>query len=285
MRLPPRILSEATQKMTSVLGIDAAWTSREPSGVALIRKNPDDRWWEYVAVAPSYDAFTALTQDDNVDWHQRPAPGTPRAEQLLAAASELLGRERVAVVAVDMPVSNTPITGRRMSDDEISQRFGANGCGTHSPTRDRPGEISVTLKDSLCCHGYRLAVNCSKEVDRVNSVIEVYPHPALLNLLGRDYRVPYKVSRSNRYWPKTAKHERSCWLVAEFRCIYEALTQEIRGIPDFLPEIPYEGTLTFLKRYEDALDALVCAWVGARYLDGRAEPYGDCSAAIWVPRN
>ena len=253
-------------KMTSVLGIDAAWTAREPSGVALIHKNPDDGCWEYRAVAPSYDAFITLGQGNGIEWCQRPTPGIPDVERLLAVAAELLGRERVAVVTVDMPVSNAPIIGRRPADNAISRRFGANGCGTHSPTHDRPGKISVTLRESLCRHDYRLAVNCPRELDRVKSVIEVYPHPALISLLGCDYRVPYKVSKTNRYWPKTPKHERSCRLITEFRRIYEALTQEIRGIPDFLPELPYEGTLTFLKRYEDALDALVCAWVGAQVL-------------------
>jgi predicted RNase H-like nuclease len=38
-----------------------------------------------------------------------------------------------------------------------------------------------------------------------------------------------------------------------------------------------------LKRYEDSLDILVCAWVGAKYLKGEALPYGDDTAAIWVP--
>ena len=42
-------------------------------------------------------------------------------------------------------------------------------------------------------------------------------------------------------------------------------------------------TLAGLKSYEDALDALVCAWVGTEYLAGRATAYGDCDAAIWVP--
>jgi tetratricopeptide (TPR) repeat protein len=32
-----------------------------------------------------------------------------------------------------------------------------------------------------------------------------------------------------------------------------------------------------------ALDALVCAWVGAKYLVGEVAVYGDAEAAIWVP--
>jgi predicted RNase H-like nuclease len=37
-----------------------------------------------------------------------------------------------------------------------------------------------------------------------------------------------------------------------------------------------------LKRYEDGLDALLCAWVGIKYLDGDVVAYGDDTAAIWV---
>jgi hypothetical protein len=31
------------------------------------------------------------------------------------------------------------------------------------------------------------------------------------------------------------------------------------------------------------IDALVCAWVGMKYLAGEAVAYGDETAAIWVP--
>ncbi len=38
-----------------------------------------------------------------------------------------------------------------------------------------------------------------------------------------------------------------------------------------------------LKRWEDTLDALVCARVGVEYVEGRATVYGDGTAAIWCP--
>jgi predicted RNase H-like nuclease len=50
-------------------------------------------------------------------------------------------------------------------------------------------------------------------------------------------------------------------------------------LPDPAGAIPVTG----LKRYEDSLDALVCAWVGAKYLEGEAVAYGDHTAAIWIP--
>ena len=127
--------------------------------------------------------------------------------------------------------------------------------------------------------GYRLEVSEPGEY----TVIEVYPHPALLSLLGRNYRIPYKVSRSLRYWPSLSVQERADHLVGEFKYIYAGLSSVLHGLPcEFLPSPPYKS-LSFLKRYEDALDALVCAWVGTRYLDRHADHYGDDDAAIWIP--
>jgi predicted RNase H-like nuclease len=50
-----------------------------------------------------------------------------------------------------------------------------------------------------------------------------------------------------------------------------------------LPDAARVPSLAHLKRYEDALDALVCAWVGVCALNGSARAYGDDAAAIWVP--
>ena len=41
--------------------------------------------------------------------------------------------------------------------------------------------------------------------------------------------------------------------------------------------------LAQLKPYEDSLDALICAWVGALYIDGAARALGDAESAIWIP--
>jgi predicted RNase H-like nuclease len=69
----------------------------------------------------------------------------------------------------------------------------------------------------------------------------------------------------------------------QFEKILTALRADIRGIELKLPETEDAVSITRLRRYEDSLDALVCAWVGAKYLAGEAKPYGDDTAAIWVP--
>ena len=265
--------------MKSVLGIDAAWVAKNPSGVALTRADSEGRW-ECVALAPSYDSFIALADGNPVRWGEKPRGGQPEPERLLQAAEQILGGQPVTVVSVDMPISNEPIIRRRQCDRDISVAFGANGCGTHTPNPNSPGAVSDQLRASLADLGYELAVGKPPR-DRV--VIEVYPHPALLRLLNRNYRVRYKVSRARKFWPDLIPNQRANRLITKFQAISAGLTGVLQGIPDFLPPLPYAGSLNALKRYEDSLDALVCAWVGARYLDGCAIPYGDQDAAIWVP--
>ena len=111
------------------------------------------------------------------------------------------------------------------------------------------------------------------------ALIEVYPHTALLGLTGARYRLPYKVSKTNRYWPGQSLEKRVRNLVRVWRDILGKVKEHV-GVE---LEIPVEPrSLAALKRYEDALDALVCAWVGVEFLAGRARGMGDGEAAIWV---
>ena len=56
------------------------------------------------------------------------------------------------------------------------------------------------------------------------------------------------------------------------------LTPPLRGTE---PSSAWWGDMT--AHWAGALDAIVCAWVGACIVDGTAEAFGDQSAAIWVP--
>ena len=96
-------------------------------------------------------------------------------------------------------------------------------------------------------------------------LVEVYPHPALMTLTRAGGSLPYKFSRSRRYWPKNSPAERRAKLLTQFAEIASALKGEIRDIPIELPEPDSMISTSGLKRYEDSLDALVCASVGAKY--------------------
>ena len=191
--------------MIRVLGIDAAWTERHPSGVALVEQHRDG--WRCVRGAPRYEAFFTR---DSVDWrHDVPSSA---------------GFDRIKAI-------------------------GESGCGTHSPTRERPGHIGETLRADLEAQGYELATTATK-VGTTGQILEVFPHTGILDLLSEEYRVPCKVKKTKRYWPDKSVQERRKLL---------------------------------LENQHRILDALVCAWTGIRYLEGRATAYGDVTAAIWVP--
>ena len=133
--------------------------------------------------------------------------------------------------------------------------------------------------------GYALHTNIGRP-QSFPALIEVYPHVALLALLNRNYRVPYKVSRSNQYWKteQLSRGERIQRLLREFQAIKTGLDAQITGIPSFIPMPAEVTTLASLKPVEDMLDGLICAWMGIEHLEGRTTGVGDATAAIWVPK-
>lgn len=257
--------------VVTVLGIDAAWTVRNPSGVALIKGAPGR--WRYVAVAPSYASFVALADGQHICWD---APkfegGVPNAAELLDAARKL-GKARVDVVAVDMPLATVPIVGRREADSAISRAFGRQGCAVHSPNGIRPGALSDRLRADFEDMGFGLATQLG-DLRRSRRLIEVYPHVALLKLLSAPHRLECKVAKAHRYWPTQTRDDRIANLLGVWKEIWCRLSTEIDELPHVLPSATSVRTLAGLKRYEDALDGTISAWVGAKFLEGQAQPYG-----------
>ncbi|RMF11686.1 MAG: DUF429 domain-containing protein [Candidatus Dadabacteria bacterium] len=270
--------------VTGILGIDAAWTETQPSGVVLLEWSPGGRP-RFVAGAPSYGSFLELPEAGMVELAHAGFPGeSPDAAALLHACRRFRpdpGFE-IGVVAVDMPIGPVPIGGRRDCDNGISRRFGAMGCGTHSPSAKRPGPIGEKLFREFEELGFAFANTDTRPGD-VPVIMEVYPHPAVLGLLNLRHRFPYKVSKSRRYWRGTTVRERIVRLLEQFEVLLTALRQEIDDIPLFLPAASEVRFLAELKKYEDLIDALICAWVGAAYLNEKAEPVGGRDGAIWIP--
>lgn len=264
--------AEATMKGKSraVLGIDAAWTPTQPSGVAVAREEPSG--WRLIAVAHSYSRFCYLGDHPSDDDH------APNTSNLLAAATKRCG-QAIDVVAVDMPLSRLPILGRRVSDNLVSTACGAKKCGTHSPSATRPGPLSDALREGFAKAGFPLLTNKRAPC----GLIEVYPHPALVELAGAAERLPYKVSKVRRYWPSANPPERRHNLYRQWGEIVGLLEKQIAGVEAVLQPLPHDASGLRMKAYEDMLDAIVCAWVGTRFLEGTAIGFGDADFAIWIP--
>jgi predicted RNase H-like nuclease len=252
-----------------VLGVDAAWTAHNPSGVALVVETAGR--WRLVELAPSYLAFEALAGFE-------PEGSTPDPKRLLAAARAMAGRA-VDLVAIDMPLAHSPIVGRRPSDLGISKAYGAKWAATHSPGKDRPGKISDGMRAGFAAVDYPLAT----EAVTGRALIEVYPHPALIEFMGAERRLEYKAGKTLTYWPNLGPQERRANLLAIWRKILGALEMQIIGVQAKLP-LPESNIVgAAMKAFEDQLDAVVCAAIGIAVLNGEARAYGDADSAIWVP--
>jgi predicted RNase H-like nuclease len=262
--------------MRSVLGIDAAWTLTQPSGVAMAVESCGH--WSLIAAASSYQRFQALA-DHRLQPEQCPLGSRPNADLLLASASTL-GGTQVDLVSIDMPLSYSAIVGRRGCDNAVSREYGSRLCGTHSPSATRPGSLSDDLRCAFGIAGYPLLTHTVAPP----GVVEVYPHPALVELAKAPTRLPYKASKVRKYWPNDSASERRVRLFQIWRKIVTLLEDRITGVAASLPEPDISASATEVKAYEDALDAIVCAWIGICVLEGRAQPFGDRSSAIWIPR-
>ena len=262
--------------MASVLGIDAAWTATQCSGIALVQNMGS--YWQLIAVAASYLNFIDGSEHP-INKQRRPSPSVIDLRSVLDAAASMNSSGSADLIAIDMPLARTPIVARRSADDAVSRAYGAKKCGTHSPNAIRPGLISDAFREACEAHGYPLL---TKQVS-TPGLIEVYPHPALVELTGAIERLPYKVSKTRSYWRSETPLHRRIRLLDQWAAIVATLEEEIIGVSAMLP-VPSQTSATWeLKAFEDALDAVVCAWVGICVLESRAMPYGDDNCAIWIP--
>jgi predicted RNase H-like nuclease len=258
----------------AVLGIDAAWTCQQPSGVAAAVQT--EAGWSLAAVEASYLDFLTRARGGAAD-DRRPVGSLPDAGALLEA-SRLLCARAIDCIAIDMPIGPRAIVGRRTCDNEISRAYGKLKAAVHSPGKTRPGPISDALRADFEALGLTVRTTLPAE-----GVIEVYPHAALIEFMGETERLPYKANKTLTYWPDLSIERRHRKLREVWARIVEALDRRIAGVRAALP-LPAPDVRGWpLKAFEDKLDAVVCAAVAAAALDGKAVPHGDAEGTIWVP--
>jgi len=264
-----------------VLGVDAAWTDKNPSGVALLKWVPNSKP-ELARIGRSYDEFY---NDGKPVW-QNPIEGSkPNFSKIIECCPD-----KVDLIALDMPLSPRRITGRREADDAISREYGNRKTSTHSPSRNRPGELAEIIFNQLIENGFTWA----SEYQKTPAFIEVYPHVAIIELFGGDdecfnERFRYKVQKMAKYWPDALREERHFKIISNLNTLRNKIASVVTGIEKILPQLEPNNSykIKCLKGYEDLLDAVLSALVGCNYLVGKAEPkpLGDQTGVIWVPKN
>jgi predicted RNase H-like nuclease len=270
-----------------VVGIDAAWTAHHPAGVALVKIQKRDRP-RLLRVARSYEEFCGFCKNDRIDWSTKVHGSAPNIPALLAVCERIAG-VMPTVIALDIPLGPQLITRRRAADRMVTSAYLKRKAGTHSPTATRPGPISQILFEQLCSCGFKwLPVRTALSQSKNSRVfIEAYPHPAIIELLNLNERLKYKVSKLQKYWPDLEGDKRWAAVAQNLARLRTVLDKRLAGVADCLPSaqsLIKNGAVSRLKGYEDALDAIVCAWIGCEFLAGRCVAYGDEKSAIWLPK-
>jgi len=274
-----------------VLGIDAAWTEANPSGIALVTV-VTGHMPQLLRVARTCGEFTSDRILGASDWLNTPHLGGPlNINQLLDTIKKYTGA-LPSVIALDIPLSPQPIDGRRTADNAVSVEYGSRYAGTHTPSFKRVGRVSADLFEQLSSAGYQW-INTTEQVQgggQIRYFLETYPQPVIIEMLGLEKRLCYKVAKRRKYWPNSTPDERWRNIASELDRLHSALATRIAGFADEVPKVRAildaapKSKETALKGIEDTLDAAVCALVGCEFLAGQVVPFGDQSSTIWILR-
>ena len=221
--------------MMHFLGVDLAWSPRNTSAGAALSWN--GAWATPVAWRDD------LTDDlDIAAW--------------ITAHTEEAG----TWVAIDAPLVVANETGARPCDREITRLFGRSYAGTHPVNRgnlQRYGGLrGERLARLLEERGFTHALPIEPEA-KTRRMLEVYPHPAMVTLFGLNQILKYK--------PRPGRTYEMRW--AEFRRYQTLLRALADGEPPLLLPTEITGRQVeglgrqALKRYEDLLDAVFCAYI------------------------
>ena len=154
------------------------------------------------------------------------------------------------VVAVDAPLVVPNDTGQRLPERLMAQTFGPYGASAHSANRTLIGREP---------RGMRLARRFGWTVDpqaRPSDArtvcIEVYPHPALIGVFRLPYRLAYKKGTVAARLPEFVTLLDRLETIRELQLLAHAPWHQMRqAVAAREPGV--------LARYEDEVDAIVCA--------------------------
>ncbi|MDF9800540.1 putative RNase H-like nuclease [Catalinimonas alkaloidigena] len=257
-----------------ILGIDAAWTVGGSSGLALLKKENTESP-SLIKLAASYKEFVGEKTYTN-------QKALPDLHQVINEIGKI-----PHVVALDIPLSPRPMTTYRAADRQITSRYGKKGAAVHSPTHDRPGKVADHMFAQLSNAGLKWA-GVDAIPENAPYFMEVYPHVSIIEYMQLEYRLPYKVQKKGKYWKEYPQEERYHLSIKQLLKLRAALQLKLNhSLDDYLPVLDQEQKYktSFLKAYEDQLDAIVCALTGYDFLQGKAMALGDETSAIWIPNS
>jgi predicted RNase H-like nuclease len=229
-----------------LVGIDLAWGTRAHTGLAVLDE-----------VGRLLDLADARTDDDIAAWMHTYAPGP-------------------CLVAIDAPIVVTNATGSRACERLVTHHFGRHHAGTH------PANTANKLFAGGSTRALGLATRLGLALDprspQSRRALEVFPHAAAVALFDLPHILRYKNKRG-RTLPL---------LQAETTKLLDHLEALDRATPALAlagnqhwqairTAAESATTKAALRRVEDRIDAIICAYVAllALHAPQRLHVFGD----------
>ncbi len=214
------------------IGIDLGWKS-QPSGLCSL---------EWI------DGQLQLLDLDRKD----------AIADILTWIDQTVKLDEPAIIAVDAPTLIPNTTGSRLPDKLSHKYFGKYHAGCYPANQNLPfAERTINFGLELESRGFAHAPTIEpQKLSRYQ--IEVFPHPAIVNLFNLERILKYKKGRLSDRRLELIK------LQNYLLDILPSISPPLRSLHlcrSFPSEIPTTGAA--LKATEDKLDSLICAYVAA----------------------
>lgn len=163
-----------------------------------------------------------------------------------------------AIIAVDAPTLIPNATGSRLPDKLSHKYFGKYHAGCYPANQNLPfADRTINFGLELESRGFAHAPTIeAQKLSRYQ--IEVFPHPAIVNLFNLERILKYKKGRLSDRRLELIKLQN--YLLDILPSLSPSL-RTLRLCGSFPLEIPTTGAA--LKATEDQLDSLICAYVAA----------------------
>jgi predicted RNase H-like nuclease len=219
--------------MTRYVGVDLAWGPNARTGLAVLDADGD-----------LLDVTDAHTDEQVLAWLDRWAPGG-------------------CLVAIDAPLIVRNASGRRTCESQVTRHFARFHAACHSS--------NTSMKHFADGgRGMRLAGAAGLDPDPTSTAdrraIEVYPHPALVCLFDLPRILRYKDKSGRELDLRRSELTRLLELLEgleearpRMRLLHHPGWQRIRT------SVHEAGRKADLRRVEDGVDAVVCAYVALHF--------------------
>ncbi|MEP6815079.1 MAG: DUF429 domain-containing protein, partial [Marmoricola sp.] len=234
------------------VGVDLAWGERRPTGLAVL----DERGRLLHVSAASND------------------------ETILATLTSYV--EGDCLVAMDAPLVVTNPTGNRPCEAELNRDYRAFEAGAHPSNTGKP-EFREKPRGARLAEA--LALDIDPDSKKPRRAIEVYPHPATIALFRLGRTLKYKDKRGRSFDELRVELQRLMGLLESLEQAATPMHLSHRAAwKDLVAQVEAASRKSELRRIEDQVDAVVCAYV-ALYAEREPEhttTYGDLATGYIV---